>query len=414
MADDVELLRRYVENRSEGAFTELVQRQLNLVYSVALRQVGGDGHLAEDVVQVVFTALARKAESLVRRPVLGGWLYRATQFAAIDVVRAEQRRRRREEIARAMHDVATNAGEAPDWQKLRPTLDEAIGELSDDDRDAVVLRFFHAQAFAEIGTRLEITENGARMRVERALGKLHALLARRGLTSTTTALGVALGNQIGVAAPAGLAASVSGAALAGAVNSGGVMASAGALFTMSKITVGIVTAMVATALVTGIVEFQTHRALGAELKTLRTASDDPVRLQKESRQVNTTLQKLGAKNSEVGELLRLNRRVAVLQARPDGVIESAMKPASTWSNVGRETPTAALETLHWAMFSGDLDAVASLICFDDDTPENREKFMAHFSDAVRARYPTPERLFAATLFSGGVKTGRPDDAMQII
>ena len=69
---DSELLRRYTEEKSEAAFAELVRRHLDLVYSVALRQVGGDAHLAQDVAQTVFTALARKAASLVERPVLGG------------------------------------------------------------------------------------------------------------------------------------------------------------------------------------------------------------------------------------------------------------------------------------------------------------------------------------------------------
>src|SRR3977135_504681 len=101
-AEDAVLLRRYAGNRSEEAFAELVRRHLNLVYSVALRQVGGDTHLAEDVVQVVFTALAREAPALARRPVLGGWLYRSAQFAAIDAVRVERRRRTREQEAHTM------------------------------------------------------------------------------------------------------------------------------------------------------------------------------------------------------------------------------------------------------------------------------------------------------------------------
>jgi len=250
--------------------------------------------------------------------------------------------------------------------------------------------------------------------VERALNKLHVVLTQRGLTSTTAALGLALGNPIGVAAPAGLAGTVVGAAMASVATGGGAALAISTLLTMSTIKVGIAGAVVATLLVMGIVEFQTHQALGAELKALRVASEDPLSLQKESRQLNTSLQKLGVKNSEIGELLQLNQRMTVLRARPDGVVDSEMKPAATWSNVGRATPDAALETLHWAMFNGDLDAVASLICFDDDTPENREKFMARFGDAVRTRYRTPERLFAAMLFSGGEKTGRPDDAMQII
>jgi len=54
MITDGELLRRYAETNSESAFTELVERHLALVYSAALRQVNGDAHLAQDVVQTVF------------------------------------------------------------------------------------------------------------------------------------------------------------------------------------------------------------------------------------------------------------------------------------------------------------------------------------------------------------------------
>ena len=87
MSDDSELLRRYAEARSQDAFAELVQRHLTLVYSTALRQAGGDAHLAQDVTQMVFTDLARKAAALARRPVLAGWLHTSTRFAAAKVVR---------------------------------------------------------------------------------------------------------------------------------------------------------------------------------------------------------------------------------------------------------------------------------------------------------------------------------------
>lgn len=125
MDHDAELLLRYSIHRSEEAFAELVRRHVNLVYSVALRQAGGDTHLAQDVVQVVFSALARKAETAAHYPVLGGWLYRAAQFAAIDAVRAEHRRRVREKLAATMDEPINSSAAELEWEKVRPTLDRA-------------------------------------------------------------------------------------------------------------------------------------------------------------------------------------------------------------------------------------------------------------------------------------------------
>jgi DNA-directed RNA polymerase specialized sigma24 family protein len=61
--DDSILLRQYAENHSDEAFTALVERHINLVYSVALRQAG-DPHDAEEIAQAVFIILAKKATSL--------------------------------------------------------------------------------------------------------------------------------------------------------------------------------------------------------------------------------------------------------------------------------------------------------------------------------------------------------------
>src|SRR5580698_7393223 len=96
MTPDCELLRQFARTNSEDAFAELVRRHLNLVYSAALRQVNGDEHLAKDVAQTVFTDLARKAWSLSRYENLSGWLYTSAHFAAVKMIRGENRRRERE------------------------------------------------------------------------------------------------------------------------------------------------------------------------------------------------------------------------------------------------------------------------------------------------------------------------------
>jgi RNA polymerase sigma factor (sigma-70 family) len=265
--DDAELLRRYAAGGDEAAFAELVRRYLGLVYHAALRQLGGEAHAAEDVAQRVFTLLARKARTLDGHATLAGWLHTTTRFTANEALRTERRRRAREQEAFTMHHpsndnrlAATLADSA--WADLRPVIDEALGELAAPDREAVLLRYFADLPHARIGVRLAISENAARMRVERALEKLHARLARRGVTSTASALGVVLANQAGaasVALPAGMAASVTSAALAGATATGAAVSAAGIFGFMSttKITIGVAVLIGAIGVGTGMHGYRT-------------------------------------------------------------------------------------------------------------------------------------------------------------
>ena len=244
MTEDAELLRRYAEEGQEEAFAQLVQRHLGFVHAVALRQVGGEAHLAQDVVQRVFSDLARKAGALCRHPVLTGWLYRSAQFTAGKAMRSELRRRRREQEAYTMHELTAESEAAVDPNKLRPVLDTAMGELSDRDRDAVMLRFFEGQAFAQMGAKLRLTEDAARMRVERALGRLRAALQRRGVISTEAALAMVLASEAAQAAPAGLASVITGSALAG-TGASGTLATLLAFMSTTKSTAGLAAAVIA-------------------------------------------------------------------------------------------------------------------------------------------------------------------------
>lgn len=217
MNEDAELLRCYAQTRSESAFAELVRRRVGLVYSVALLRTR-NVQLAEDATQAVFADLARKAAALSKHPVLAGWLQRSAHYAATDILRAETRRAAREQEAQLMHDISANDQAPETWEKVKPLLHEVLSELGEVDRDAVLLRFFDGRSFAEIGAQLQLTENAARMRVERALDKLQAALARRDIRSTTAVVGAVLAQQGMLAAPAGLAATVTqGALAAGAV-----------------------------------------------------------------------------------------------------------------------------------------------------------------------------------------------------
>lgn len=239
MNDDSELLRRYADERAEDAFAEIVRRHIGLVYHAALRQTG-DASLAEEVTQSVFTDLARKAGSLVGRESIMGWLFTSARFAATKAKRGERRRQAREQEIFAMHEFTHDSTAAADWARLRPVIDEALHALDARYREAVLLRFFEGRPLAEVGQKLAVSEDTARVRVARALDKLQGLLARRGITSTTAALGVAMAGQAGAAVPVGLAVSVTSGAMLAATVAGGVGA-VGILnfMSLSKTVVGV-------------------------------------------------------------------------------------------------------------------------------------------------------------------------------
>jgi len=258
MPSDLELLQRYVDAGSQDAFGELVRRHVDLVYSAALRRVGLDAHLAEDVTQDVFAELARRSAKLLDRQALEGWLYTTSRFKAVDVVRRASRRRIRETLlmnANQMVDAAE-----PDWEQLRPVIDEALDSLGKADGEVLILRYFRNRSFADLARTLSLSEDAARMRSARALERLKAALAKRGIKSTAEALGLILANSAVAAAPFSLAAQVTERVLA--LAKGGVSAAGTALHAAQtvKIAAGVATlALLLASAATAVYEARAHQ-----------------------------------------------------------------------------------------------------------------------------------------------------------
>src|ERR1043166_8980236 len=142
---DLDLLHEYAMRNSEEAFETLTSKYTNLVYSAALRQTR-DPATAEEITQAVFIVLARKAAALRRDTVLSGWLLRTTRFVALNARRRELHRRHIEQQAMSLYPSETDAA----WKQIAPLLAEALVSLTQQDRNAIALRFFEQKSFKEI------------------------------------------------------------------------------------------------------------------------------------------------------------------------------------------------------------------------------------------------------------------------
>ena len=202
---DRDLMRRYAEERSEAAFAALGRRYAGLVYSTCLRETG-DRILAEDASQGVFLLLSRKANALKRYDNLAGWLYAASRYTAKNLVKQERRRQMYEAEAVAETTQQRDNGDngSPLWEQIEPHFHDALDRLKPSDREAILLRFVQERSLSEVGDSLGLSENTARMRVNRALEKIRLHLSKAGLPITVAALAILLEEHSAQAAPVSL------------------------------------------------------------------------------------------------------------------------------------------------------------------------------------------------------------------
>jgi RNA polymerase sigma factor (sigma-70 family) len=417
---DPQLLREYTERRTEAAFGELVRRHVDFVYSAALRMVR-DAHLAEDVTQGVFLALSRSAGKLTERSVLSGWLHRTTQNLAANTVRSNVRRRTREQGVAAMNDLLSAEPSATTWEEIAPHLDAALGELSEPDRDALLLRYFERKSAHEMAQTLGTSEEAAQKRVSRAVDRLRELLAKRGVTAGAGGLVVLISANAVHAAPVGLALSIStSAALTVTTVATLTTSTATKALAMTTLQKTLIATALAAAIGVGTYESWQASILRAQVKTflrqevsqLEPSQDATLAI------LQNKVETLKAQNSELaGALTRANADKVRLESEREQARHSAAlyKELVEQASSKDMNPTDAYPTSRhvWAAF-GRLGRLAALSKEDDSSLSQEEK-SALEAARMKALDELPNLVKAAKQFDAAKPSGadlQSDDVMD--
>ncbi len=404
---DSQLLNAYADRKLEPAFSELVRRHVDFVYSAAVRMVR-DPQLAEDVTQGVFIALAKQAPDLVERTTLAGWLHRTAQNIAAQTVRTIERRRSREQEAVAMNEMLSTPDAS--WEQIEPHLDAALGGLSDVDRDAVCLRYFQKKSAAEIAAILGVSDEAAQKRVSRAVERLREFFAKRGITVGAGGLVVVISANAVQAAPVGLVATISTAALAGtAAATSTLIAATTKTIAMTTFQKTLVAAAVAVLAGVGIYEARQAAQLRDQVQTLQ-QQQAPLaeqiqqfqgELESASNRVAGMVEELANAKRNNTELLKLRGEITLLRRQVKTAEASVVKhqtmtsgtpapastkqpttsdhPKETWSYAGYATPEDALQTWTWAMSKSDQQTMLNSL-----TPESRKQWEQIFASQPAA------------------------------
>lgn len=340
---DQQLIQDYAGHRSETAFAELVRRHIDIVYSAALRMVR-DAHLAEDVTQGVFVALARNARQLAGHPVLSGWLHRTARNLAANAVRTDVRRRVREQEAATMNELLSSASDAF-WEHIAPLLDDALGELSEADHDALLLRYFERKSAQEMAQILGISDEAAQKRVNRAVERLRDYFSKRNVTIGASGLAVVISANAVQAAPVGLTTAISAAAmLAGTAASTSTAIAVTKTIAMTLLQKTLITAMLAAVAGMGIYEASQASQLRQQNQALQqqqlTLAEQLRQLQRERDEATNRLAGLHdefakIKNNDL-ELVKLRGQLAQARGLNAKAAENDSREAMLKSWLARE------------------------------------------------------------------------------
>ena len=282
---DAELLEAAARGERD-ALEQIARRYVGFVYNAALRQVHNDRHLAEDVSQAVFVILSRKIHDINRGTLLHGWLFTTTRFAAKNAMKMRKRRTHYERIAAGMRSEAVTPD--PSGEVITPLLDEALADLREPDRCAVLLSYFGGKTYREVGAEIGATEEAARKRVDRAVARMRQFFAKRGVAVTGAAVVASMKHSASaVPPPPGLVESIASCMATTSIGAAPLSGLAkGVIYVMTWTQIKVaatVAGLVLTTLVGAAAAVLNHRSPAADVKTVTPPANAVVELANETK-----------------------------------------------------------------------------------------------------------------------------------
>jgi RNA polymerase sigma factor (sigma-70 family) len=211
LESDITILHQYARSQEPAAFVELSRRYAGVVYGTCLR-ITANVHDAEELTQDCFFELARRAATV--RSSVGGWLHSLATNRALNAVRSRNRRREHEQDAAVARSGADSESEVA-WSRLEPLLDQAIDDLPEELRTAIILHFLENRPQSEVAARLGVHQSTISRRIQEALDALRARLRESGLVMAVAPLASLLATHAHSTADPHLLASLAKIALAG-------------------------------------------------------------------------------------------------------------------------------------------------------------------------------------------------------
>lgn len=167
----------------QDALAEVYRRHAGAVFALA-RRVLLERTLAEEIVQEIFVRLWYSADRFdPDRGSLRSFLLAQAHGRAVDLLRSETSRKRREEREAASqgtptYDLETDVEDLDSARKVR----DAMGRLPDGERQAIELAYFGGRTYREVADVLGQPEGTIKSRIRSGLKRLRVSLDGEGLT----------------------------------------------------------------------------------------------------------------------------------------------------------------------------------------------------------------------------------------